>query len=127
MKSELKDKIIVGVIEKVVLLSRDGQNKEVEAKIDTGASKSSIDLQLASKLKLGPVITSRMVKSAHGNKLRPVIEAEIILAGKKMKSEFTLADRSHMRYNVLIGVNTLKHGFLVDPSINTNKLENKPK
>ena len=126
MKSELKDKIIVGVIEKVVLLSKDGQNKEVEAKIDTGASKSSIDLQLASKLKLGPVITSRMVKSAHGNKLRPVIEAEIILAGKKMKSEFTLADRSHMRYNVLIGVNTLKHGFLVDPSINTNKLESKP-
>ncbi len=127
MKSEFKDKIIVGVIEKVVLLSSDGRNKEVEAKIDTGASKSSIDLQLASKLNLGPVITSRMVKSAHGNKLRPVIEAEIILAGKKMKSEFTLADRSHMRYNVLIGVNTLKHGFLVDPSINTNKIESKAK
>lgn len=123
MKSELKDKIIVGVIEKVILVSRSGQNKEIEAKIDTGASKSSMDIQLASRLKLGPVITSRMIKSAHGNKLRPVIEAEIILAGKKMKSEFTLADRTHMRYNVLIGINTLKHGFLVDPSINNDKKE----
>ncbi|MEK6949225.1 MAG: RimK/LysX family protein, partial [Nanoarchaeota archaeon] len=88
----------------------------VEAKVDTGASKSSIDIKLASKLGLGPVIKSKMIKSAHGNKLRPIIEAEIILAGRKIKSEFTLADRTHMKYGVLIGVNTLKHGFLVDPS-----------
>ena len=57
-----------------------------------------------------------MIKSAHGNKLRPIVEAKIRLAGKNMKSEFTLADRSHMKYDVLIGVNILKNGFLVDPS-----------
>ena len=113
-------KIIVGLVEKVGLVGSNGTSQEVEAKIDTGASKSSIDIKLASKLNLGPVIKSKMVKSAHGNKLRPVIETEIVLAGKKIKSEFTLADRTHMKYAVLIGVNTLKHDYLIDPSKNNN-------
>tara|TARA_Y100000310_G_scaffold231819_1_gene234517 strand:- start:169 stop:531 length:363 start_codon:yes stop_codon:yes gene_type:complete len=108
--------ILVGLVENVVIVGSDEVSQKVEAKVDTGATRSSIDLKLASKLNLGPVIKSKMVKSAHGNKLRPVIEAEIVLAGKKIKSEFTLADRTHMKYSVLIGVNTLKHGFLVDPT-----------
>ncbi len=118
MKGHVKmgGKIVVGLTQNVSLVYSNGKHKEVMAKVDTGATKSSIDIHLATKLKLGPVIKSRMVKSAHGNKLRPVIEAEILLAGKKMKSEFTLADRTHMKYKVLVGVNTLKHGFLVDPS-----------
>ena len=118
---EAEEKTVVGLVEKITLISSNGEAKEVEAKIDTGASKSSIDLKLASKLKLGPVIKSKMIKSAHGNKMRPVIEAEIILAGKRMKSEFTLADRTHMKYDALIGINTLKHGFLVDPSMDVKK------
>ena len=113
---EVNGKIIVGLTEQVKLISSNGQSIEVPAKIDTGATKSSIDIKLASKLKLGPVIKSKMIKSAHGNKLRPIIEAEIILAGKKIKSEFTLADRTQMKFDVLIGVNTLKNDYLVDPS-----------
>ncbi len=94
-RAKVNGKIIVGLTENVGLLSTNGNRKEVMAKIDTGATKSSIDIGLATKLKLGPVIKSKMVKSAHGNKLRPVIEAEILIAGKKMKTEFTLVDRSH--------------------------------
>ena len=86
------------------------------AKVDTGASRSSLDINLASELNLGPIIKSKMIKSAHGNRLRPIIEAELKIAGKKIKSEFTLADRAHMKYGMLIGVNILKHDFLVDPS-----------
>ena len=113
---KVNGKITVGLTEKIGLMSSNGSNKEVVAKIDTGATRSSIDIKLASKLNLGPVIKSKVIKSAHGNKLRPIVAAEILLAGKKIKSEFSLADRSHMRYNVLVGVNILKHGFLVDPS-----------
>jgi hypothetical protein len=113
---EFEGKSIIGLIEKVSLLTKEGTQKEVDAKIDTGATRSSIDIKLASKLSLGPVIKSKMVKSAHGNKVRPVIEGELILAGKKIRSEFTLADRTHMKYAVLIGVNTLKDNFIVDPS-----------
>lgn len=114
--AKVNGKVIIGLTEEIGLISNDGSDKQVVAKIDTGATRSSIDIRLASKLNLGPVIKSRMVKSAHGNKLRPVIEAEITLAGKKIKSEFTLADRTHMKYAVLIGVHTLKDIFLVDPS-----------
>ena len=109
-------KIIVGLTENVELLSGNGGSKKVTARVDTGATKSSIDIKLASKLNFGPIIKSKMIKSAHGNKIRPVVEGEILLAGKKIKSEFTLADRTHMRYSVLVGVNILKEGFLVDPS-----------
>ena len=111
----LDGKIVIGLAEKVNIFS-DGTKKNVISKIDTGATKSSIDTSLASELKLGPVIKSKLVKSAHGSKLRPIIEATIELAGKKIKSEFTLADRAHMQYRILIGQNILREGFLIDPT-----------
>ena len=110
-----KDKTIIGLSEKVTIYSKK-KRKSVMARIDTGATKSSMDVKLAAELKLGPVIKSKLVKSAHGNKLRPVIKGEVKLAGKKIKGEFTLADRSHMKYRCLIGQNILKEGFLIDPS-----------
>jgi hypothetical protein len=110
------DKIIIGLTEHVKLNGTD-DNEELIARIDTGATKSSIDLTLASKLKLGPIIKSKMVKSAHGNRLRPVVEAEIEIKGKKILSEFTLADRDHMKYKILVGQNILKEGFLIDPQL----------
>lgn len=111
----LNGKTVIGLDEKVRIHHSSG-NKSVTAKIDTGATKSSIDTNLAAELKLGPVIKSKLIKSAHGSKLRPIIEATIELAGKKIKSEFTLADRAHLKYRILIGQNILKEGFLIDPT-----------
>ena len=111
----LDGKTVIGLVEKVEIRNSEGK-KAVVAKIDTGATKSSIDTNLATELKLGPVIKSKLVKSAHGSKLRPIIEATIELAGMKIKSEFTLADREHMKYRILIGQNILKDGFLIDPT-----------
>ncbi len=111
----LGGKVVIGLAEKVAIQYAHGR-KNVIAKIDTGATKSSIDTNLAAELRLGPVIKSKLVKSAHGSKLRPIIEATIELAGKKIKSEFTLADRAHMKYRILIGQNILKDGFLIDPT-----------
>ncbi|MBI2646978.1 ATP-dependent zinc protease [Candidatus Woesearchaeota archaeon] len=111
----LNNKVVIGLTEKVDIIHPSGK-KRVIAKIDTGATKSSIDANLAAELKLGPVIKSKLVKSAHGSKLRPIIEATIELASKKIGSEFTLADRAHMKYRILIGQNILKDGFLIDPN-----------
>lgn len=111
----LGGKIVIGLAERVNVHYPKG-NKSVISKIDTGATKSSIDTNLAAELRLGPVIKSKLIKSAHGSKLRPIIEATIELAGKKIKSEFTLADRAHMKYRILIGQNILKDGFLIDPT-----------
>lgn len=113
---EKNNRIVVGLTEKVILFSDNSKSKTLIAKVDTGASRSSLDTSLASELHLGPIIKSKIVKSAHGNSLRPIIEAELEIVGKKIKTEFTLADRTHMKYRMLIGVNILKHGFLVDPT-----------
>ena len=113
---EFQGKKIVGLTEKVIVKGTT-QTVELLARIDTGATKSSIDLALSNQLGLGPVVDSKLVKSAHGVKLRPIVRAEIVLGGKTIQAKFTLADRNHMNYSILIGQNILKKNFLVDPSI----------
>ena len=110
-------KVIIGLIEKIKIETKGGKKKIFMAKIDTGATKSSMDLGLAKQLNVGPVVRSRLVKSAHGNSIRPVVRPTVEIAGKKIKRQFTLADRRHLKYPILIGVNVLKKGgFIVNPS-----------
>ncbi len=108
-------KTIIGLKEHVTILG-DGKARKVVARIDTGATKCSIDSSLAKSLGLGPVIREKKVKSAHGISMRALILARIAIAGRKFRVFFTLADRKHMKYSVLIGRNILKRGFLIDPS-----------
>jgi hypothetical protein len=108
-------KTIVGVKEHVTIIGPKKQLK-VLARIDTGATKSSIDMGLARKLGLGPVVKYKMVRSATGRAERALIIARIRISGRTFKVFFTLADRKHMKYAVLIGRNILKRGFLIDPA-----------
>ena len=116
---EISDKIIIGLTERVRITGND-HAKEFTAKIDTGATKSSIDINLAAELNLGPVKKTRLVKSAHGHRIRPVVEARLEMAGQRLNVEFTLADRAHMSSPVLIGQNVLKKGFIIDPNREAN-------
>ena len=112
----MKEKAIIGLTEKVKVFGDKGKKKTITARIDTGATISSVDSELAAELHLGPVVRTKLVKSASGTKSRPVIKAKITLAKKQFVAEFTIADRKHMKYSMLIGQNILKHGFLIDPS-----------
>lgn len=47
---ELSGKRVIGAVEKVKLIGKDGKEVEVEAKIDTGADSTSIDTELAREL-----------------------------------------------------------------------------
>lgn len=117
------DKTVVGLVEKIKI-----RGKEVTARIDTGAEHNSIDQELASKLGLGPVLKTILIRSASSNfscpkcgykrnqARRPVVEAEIIIKGKKIKARFNIANRKHMKYKLLIGQEILKQGFLINPS-----------
>jgi hypothetical protein len=49
---------------------------------------SSIDTNLASELKVGPVVASKMVKSANGAKLRPMVEMTVNLEGHEVTARF---------------------------------------
>ena len=102
--------------EYITLIGEKNRRKKVKAKIDTGADKSSIDLKLAADLKLGPVVKTRLIKSASGSLVRPIIRSKVLFAKREMDVYFTMADRAHMKYRVLIGKNILKRGFLIDPS-----------
>ena len=53
---EISGKKIIGTVEKVKLIGKDGKEVEVEAKIDTGAYSTSIDVDLAKELGFEDVI-----------------------------------------------------------------------
>ena len=108
---------IIGLTEKVIVYSGDKKKKKrMMARIDTGATKSSIDLSIASKLQLGPIIKTKEIRSASGKSMRPIIKILIEIRKRKIWSYMTIADRAHMKYRVLIGQKTLKKlGYLIDP------------
>ena len=109
------EKGLIGQLEQIEIHSAEGMTESVLARIDTGASISSLDLELAAKLQLGPIIGVKKIKSANGVSMRPVVEANVSIGGKTIKGKFTVFDRSHMRYRVLIGRNILKGNFVIDP------------
>lgn len=108
---------ILGLTEKVIVIGPENNEEKVTARIDSGATASSIDFKLSAKLGLGPITRTKIVKSASGVKRRPIIIVKVKIGTKVIEAEFTLADRAHMTYPVLIGQNILKEGnFLIDPN-----------
>ncbi|MBI2665374.1 ATP-dependent zinc protease [Candidatus Woesearchaeota archaeon] len=113
----MKKRIILGLVEEVTLIGSNGKEKKVLARIDTGATSSSIDNSLAVSLGIGPSYKTKIIKSASGVKKRPIVKVPLKFNGDVLEEEFSLADREHMTYAVLIGQNILqKRYFLIDPN-----------
>ena len=99
---------ILGLTERIIIITPEGREEKVTARIDTGATGSSMDIHLAANLRLSLM--------SSGVKRRPTIHAKVKLESQTIDEEFTITDRSHMTYPVLIGQNILKKGnFLIDP------------
>ncbi len=111
---KMTPRIMLGLVEDVIIHA--DKETEVKAKIDTGATYSSIDIRFAAKLKLGPITDTIRIKNANGMNLRPVILTKITIKGKEFEAKFSLADRSNLKYKMLIGVDILKRGFQIDPA-----------
>ncbi len=112
----MNNRIILGLTETITLEGNNGKNAEIRARIDSGAQNSSIDQGLAAELHLGPIIKNKIIKQSHGQSVRPVVKVKVNVAGKLVDAEFTISNRSHMKFPALIGQNILKDGFLIDPS-----------
>jgi hypothetical protein len=113
----MEKRVILGLTEKVTIFGNNHRKTEVVARIDTGATNSSIDMTIAGNLELGPIKRTKLVKSASGKGRRAIIAVKIKLNDQVLEDDFTIAERKHMTYPVLIGQNILKKGnFLIDPN-----------
>ena len=113
-------RVVLGLTEEIVVKSeKDGvDDVSLRARIDTGATLSSIDVELAHELGLGPVVRDKIVKQAAGKTRRHVVMVTLMIKGKKIREEISIADRKKMKYPLLVGQNVLKKGkYLVDSLI----------
>ena len=106
---------ILPVIYPVFVKTKDGI-KEIKAKLDTGAYRSSIDSGLAKELDLPIEKETVYIQSASGQAHRPTTQLSFQLAGRKFTSKVTVVNRSHLKYPMIVGRIDLK-GFLIRPEI----------
>jgi hypothetical protein len=115
---ELKKNNIIGLTEKVIIIGKRGNSKTIVARIDTGAVISSLDVNLAKELDLGPILKTKKVKSANGVTERPIVKCWFSIKNNKYLTPVTLADRKNLKYKALIGQNLLKKTKLyINPRI----------
>jgi len=124
---DAEEKITVGAVEEVILLP---WGIRLPARIDTGAAKSSLDargltirdgiaaFELPEKhgglqLRL-PIVEWRHILSPEGRERRPVVELEFCIGSKRIRDKVNLANRSFVKYPLIIGGNFLSKGFVVD-------------
>jgi hypothetical protein len=135
---EYQDKIIIENIEKVDF--PDLGIKELEVKIDTGATTSSIHCtninidengkkvsftalddsydEYTGQTVTLPLFSEIKVQSSNGDEeSRPLVKMKVVIRGKEMESYFSLADRKELEFPVLIGKDVLAGKFLVNPGI----------
>jgi len=124
--AETKEKIRLGAVENVMLLP---WAVTLPARIDTGASTSSLD---ARNLKVKgemveftlpkqhggqqirlPIVRWMTVRSAEAKEKRPVVVLDLCIGSVRMQAEVNLNDRSNVKYPMLIGRNVLMRDFVV--------------
>jgi hypothetical protein len=125
---------ILGWVENVRLIDPD---IELKAKLDSGAETTSLDARIIKKFRQNGrrwvrfsvrdrvteksfvivrerVRTIGVVQHDGSRQTRPVVEMKICLAGRLMKTEVSLVDRSEFNYPVLLGRNSLAGIALID-------------
>ncbi len=108
---------VVGVFETVNVRSGDNGKREILAKVDTGAFRTSIDSSLARELGLmkdRSVLWHDYYWSSLGRERRPVIPITFWLGGRKIETVANVADRSKLKEKLLVGRRDLTT-FLVRP------------
>lgn len=107
----------ISVWETIKIVSGKNGKVEVQAKIDTGAWKTSIDETVAKNLGIlekSNVLWTKVYKSSLGKEKRKVISLSFYLAGRKINTLANVARRKNLRSPVIIGRRDLA-GFLVSP------------
>lgn len=101
-----------------ITIGGEGNTTSVQAKVDTGARRTSIDSQLASTIQAGPIVETATVHTASTTepRVRPVTPVTIKLQGKEHTVHASIEDRSHMNQDVILGRDIL-HNYKIDLSL----------
>ncbi|WP_340099903.1 RimK family alpha-L-glutamate ligase [Salinibaculum salinum] len=101
---------VIGFIEDVVVSGTRG-SQNVLAKSDTGATRTSIDSQLAAEIGTGPIKDIVHVRSGSvkAGKTRPVVDVVVGVGGTQHTVSASVEDRGHMDYQLLLGRDILEH------------------
>lgn len=132
----VKGKLVVGEVEKAFLV---GPNFIYDARIDSGAETSSMDARNVQRferdgqewvrfdipvpgkddafetLERKVVRNVRIIQANEEDyERRAVVELQFRIGDHEQKAEFTLSDRAHLTYALLIGRNILRDVMLID-------------
>lgn len=104
----------IGVTEKVYLAGYSDQFS-IDSKVDTGATRTSIDIELAAELGLGPIKNFVSVKSGNSKESskRPIVPLTLKLKGLEHHIDASVEDREHMNYDIILGRDILKNYQIV--------------
>ncbi len=127
---------IIGAIEPIYILP---MKSAFYARIDTGATTSSIDVENLKHFERDgeawvsfdiinaaskeahhfekPVLKRVKIKRIEQEEYRVKVLMDVKFGGKKIKTEFTLAERSDFDYQGLVGRNILTGRYIVDTSL----------
>ncbi len=102
MRKRLIDYIEDGIMP-ITLWTHHNWFVTIEAKIDTGADRSSLDIGLIEALEFKSIRTKQRVRSANGVSTRKLYLATFHLNEEHQELIVSGVDRSNMRYPMIIG------------------------
>jgi len=111
---EISGRKVIGIFEPIKIFTPDNKEINLMAKIDTGAYLTSIDEKIAEKAKLKKIDKIIKASSVLGEESRPLVELKFSLEGQLIETRACTTDRSHVKYDIIIGRRDLKK-FLLDP------------
>ncbi|MFC7165589.1 ATP-grasp domain-containing protein [Halospeciosus flavus] len=90
-------------------VAADGGIERVVAKADTGARRSTVDVDLAGRVGAGPLVGSTNVRSgsSKSSTSRPLVTLDVRVGDRWHEVTADVVDRSHMNYDVLLGRDVL--------------------
>jgi len=114
---EISGRKVIGINEPIEVLDAQKNRHPTTAKVDTGAYRTTICASLAETMGINKIIGHKKVRGALGMEERPIINLSFILDKRLVTTEAFMADRTEMKYDIIVGRRDLKR-FLVDPAKN---------
>lgn len=105
----------LNLVEKIKIGGALGEVR-IEAKVDTGSKRTSVDKALAEHLGISPIPKKRvkvLSSFASSPRERRLARARVELRGKSRLVTVSLENRAHMRYKIIIGMDIIKHYKLI--------------